>query len=190
MANEEKLGAYLVYESWVAAGRQLDRELWHDLRDRIDDYAFYGIKNLDGLKIENARFLETIFKQIDLNLHRYNIAKENGSKSPGATPKSDYALEREMLEFGLTGAEIGRYYGVKGNTITQNTIYLKWKQDGCPAPNKPKNKKGKPTAKDFCDWKGIPFEPVNAAPQEKIVNNQEIIPDQNAFLDENGKWNF
>lgn len=185
-----ELKSYVIYESWVAAGRQLDKELWHDLRDRMDDYAFYGVKNLDGLKVENARFLETVFTQIDTNMNRYNAAKENGTKSPGATPKSDYALEREMLEFGLSGAEIGRYYGVKGNTITQNAIHQAWKQEGCPTPNKPKNKKGRLTAQDFCEWKGIPFAPVNPAPQEKIVNNQEIIPDENAFLDEKGNWNF
>ena len=59
-----------------------------------------------------------------------------------------------------------------------------------PKPVKPKNKKKKPTAQEFCEWKGIPFEPVNVAPQEEIINNQEIISDQNAFLDENGEWNF
>lgn len=184
-----ELKSYVIYESWVAAGRQLDKELWHDLRDRMDDYAFYGIRNLDNLKPENARFLETVFTQIDTNMHRYQAAKDGGSKA-GATPKSDYALEREMLEFGLSGAEIGRYYGVKGNTITQNAIYQAWKQDGSPVPNKPKNKKGRLTAQDFCEWKGVPFAPANPAPDQKIVNNQEIIPDDLSFLDENGHWNF
>lgn len=178
----EKPKAYLVYESWVTAGRQLDRALWHDLRDRIDDYALFGRENYDGLKQENIDFLHTIFSQIDQNVARRNNQIETGSRSSGAPTKSDYALEREMLEFGLSGAEIARYYGVVPSTITQNAIYNQWKMDGKPTPNKPKGK-GRPTAQDFCEWKNIPY-------QIEIVNNQKSIIDEISYVDSDGNWNF
>lgn len=184
--GHEKPKAYLVYESWVTAGRQLDRELWHDLRDRIDDYALFGRENYEGLKPENVDFLHTIFAQIDQNVARRNNQIGFGIKSPGAPAKSDYAYEREMLEFGLSGAEIARYYGVVASAITQSKIYNQWKADGKPTPLKIKGK-GRPTAQEFCEWKGVPYEPT-------IVNNQKLIIDDDdddiSYVDSNGNWNF
>lgn len=175
---EEKLSSYLVYESWIAAGKMLDKDTWHDLRDRIDDYGIYGVKNFDGLSSENIQFLKTVFIQIDKNKKRYEKAVEAGERSPGAPPKSDYLEERGMLEFGLSGAEIGRYYGVQGNAITQGAIYQQWKNEGRPTPNKPKGKNGRLTVDDYFKWK------------DEKVNNQELIIDENNYVDENGHWNF
>lgn len=135
VTDMSELKSYVVYETWLASFGMLPVEQAWKLRSAIDDYGLYRKVDLEKFNDEELKFLKPIFAQIDCNTARYENSKQNGAT--GGRPTSyNTAVIRPLLEDGYSGAEIGRFVGVKGNAITQNPEYRRWVDDGKPGKGK------------------------------------------------------